>query len=201
MAAHIVSETASVPCKRARSSSDASSNVISSGESSNQSLSDTPSFPVHSTTLPPMKRRVNPDSLASRLAPELVREMDAFIMSGNMEMPSFAVRKELQERYNIDRRHIYDYFHSKGMRVIKDDKVSNLVRRTDRPTKVLSSSRDFHASSLLSRLPKRLCTQYDKSGLVKASWMILNMIRLFLSSSRTRCLWLRSQPGNGLRPF
>ncbi|EGO05265.1 hypothetical protein SERLA73DRAFT_129118 [Serpula lacrymans var. lacrymans S7.3] len=42
-------------------------------------------------------------------------------------MPSFAVRKELQERYNIDRRHIYDYFHSKGLRVVKEDKHGNAV--------------------------------------------------------------------------
>ena len=128
---------ASIPRKRARSSSDASLTAVASGENYNQSPLDTPSFPVHSAACPPMKRRVNPDSLASRLAPELVHEMDAYIMSGNMEMPSFAVRKELQERYNIDRRHIYDYFHSKGLRVVKDDKISNLVRRTDRPTKVL----------------------------------------------------------------
>ncbi|KAG2076825.1 hypothetical protein BDR04DRAFT_1002190 [Suillus decipiens] len=40
-------------------------------------------------------------------------------------MPSFAVRKELQERYNIDRRHVYDYFHSRGLRVIKEDKSGN----------------------------------------------------------------------------
>ncbi|KAG1853995.1 hypothetical protein F4604DRAFT_1591404 [Suillus subluteus] len=40
-------------------------------------------------------------------------------------MPSFAVPKELQERYNIDRRHVYDYFHSRGLRVIKEDKNGN----------------------------------------------------------------------------
>ncbi|KAI5998005.1 hypothetical protein EDD15DRAFT_2162251 [Pisolithus albus] len=39
-------------------------------------------------------------------------------------MPSFAVRKELQERYNVDRRHIYDYFHGRGLRVVKEEKVS-----------------------------------------------------------------------------
>ncbi|KAI6047979.1 hypothetical protein EDC04DRAFT_2556245 [Pisolithus marmoratus] len=40
-------------------------------------------------------------------------------------MPSFAVRKELQERYNVDRRHIYDYFHSRGLRVVKEEKVGD----------------------------------------------------------------------------
>ncbi|KAI6136280.1 hypothetical protein F5141DRAFT_995389, partial [Pisolithus sp. B1] len=39
--------------------------------------------------------------------------------------PQFAIRKELQERYNVDRRPIYDYFHSRGLRVAKEEKVSN----------------------------------------------------------------------------
>ncbi|KAG2156699.1 uncharacterized protein EDB93DRAFT_928675 [Suillus bovinus] len=68
------------------------------------------------------RRRVNPESLALRLGPDLVRDLEALIHPGNIEMPSFAVRKELQERYNIDRRHVYDYFHSRGLRVIKEDK-------------------------------------------------------------------------------
>ncbi|OAX42663.1 hypothetical protein K503DRAFT_682857 [Rhizopogon vinicolor AM-OR11-026] len=46
-------------------------------------------------------------------------------------MPSFAARKELQERYNIDRRHIYDYFHSRGLRVIKEDKNGNAIVLND----------------------------------------------------------------------
>ncbi|KAF8433573.1 hypothetical protein L210DRAFT_3411717 [Boletus edulis BED1] len=49
-------------------------------------------------------------------------------------MPSFAVRKELQERYNIDRRHIYDYFHSRGLRVVKEDKHGNPTTAKDTPT-------------------------------------------------------------------
>jgi hypothetical protein len=79
------------------------------------------------------RRRVNPDSLAKRLGPELVGELDALIKPGNRDMPSFAVRKELQERYNIDRRHLYDYFHSKGLRVVKEDKNGNPIRQTDQP--------------------------------------------------------------------
>lgn len=73
------------------------------------------------------RRRVNPESLALRLGPDLVRDLDALITPGNTEMPSFAVRKELQERYSIDRRHIYDYFHSRGLRVVKEDKHGNPV--------------------------------------------------------------------------
>lgn len=74
------------------------------------------------------RRRVNPESLALRLGPELVRDLDALIKPGNRDMPSFAVRKELQERYDIDRRHIYDYYHSKGLRVVKEDKNGNPIR-------------------------------------------------------------------------
>lgn len=77
-----------------------------------------------STGIAQARRRVNPDSLAVRLGPDLVRDMEALIVPGNIEMPSFAVRKELQERYNVDRRHIYDYFHSRGLRVVKEEKVS-----------------------------------------------------------------------------
>jgi hypothetical protein len=54
------------------------------------------------------------------------------------------VRKDFQERYQVDRRHIYDYFHSRGahwvipiikyfslyagLRVAKEDKHTNLIR-------------------------------------------------------------------------
>jgi len=51
--------------------------------------------------------------LALRLDPDLVKEMDKFIIPGAL-MPSFTIRKELQQRYNVDRRHLYDYFHSRG---------------------------------------------------------------------------------------
>ena len=68
------------------------------------------------------RRRVNPENLALRLAPDLVRDMEALILPGNVEMPSFAVRLELQKRYNVDRRHIYDYFHSRGLRVLRESK-------------------------------------------------------------------------------
>lgn len=61
----------------------------------------------------PKTRRVNPQRLAIRLGPDLVAEMEALIVPG-AKMPTFVVRKDFQERYNVDRRHIYDYFHSRG---------------------------------------------------------------------------------------
>jgi len=53
--------------------------------------------------------------------------MEAYITPGAI-MPSFEIRKELQIRYLVDRRHIYDYFHSRGLRVAKEDRHSNLAR-------------------------------------------------------------------------
>lgn len=63
----------------------------------------------------PKTRRVNPQRLAIRLGPELVEEMEAYIVPG-AKMPPFSIRKDFQERYSVDRRHIYDYFHSRGNR-------------------------------------------------------------------------------------
>lgn len=90
------------------------------------------------------RRRVNPESLALRLGPELVRDLEALILPGNIEMPSFAVRRELQERYNVDRRHIYDYFHSRGLRVLKEEKTgvvhSTLVKDTSVPSSLVCAN-------------------------------------------------------------
>lgn len=77
------------------------------------------------------RRRVNPESLAVRLGPELVTELESFVKPGVIEMPSFAIRQEIQERYNVDRRHIYDWFHSKGLRVTKEDKRATVELKTD----------------------------------------------------------------------
>ena len=49
------------------------------------------------------RRRVNPESLALRLGPDLIRELDAIIPKGSTEMPCFALRKDIQERFNLDR--------------------------------------------------------------------------------------------------
>jgi len=59
-------------------------------------------------------RRVNPQRLATRLGPKLVAEMEALIVPG-AKMPTFEVRKVFQEKYSVDRRQIYDYFHSRGV--------------------------------------------------------------------------------------
>lgn len=77
-----------------------------------------PSAPVST-----QRRRVNPESLAARLGPEVVAELEKHIEPGNIEMPSFAVRRAVQVKFSIDRRHIYDFYHSKGLRCLKDEKV------------------------------------------------------------------------------
>jgi hypothetical protein len=68
------------------------------------------------------RRRVNPEALASRLGPRIVAELNALIPAGSVEMPSFAARKDVQQRFGIDRRHIYDYYHAKGLRVVHGDR-------------------------------------------------------------------------------
>ncbi|TBU50023.1 hypothetical protein BD309DRAFT_946225 [Dichomitus squalens] len=77
------------------------------------------------------RRRVNPESLAIRLGPELVAELERYVEPGAVEMPSFAIRQEIQMRFNVDRRHIYDWFHSKGLRVTKEDKRATVEQKTD----------------------------------------------------------------------
>ena len=72
---------------------------------------------------PPQRRRVNPESLAARLGPELVAEMEKHIIPGNIEMPPFSVRRDIQVKFGIDRRHIYDFFHSRGLRCLNERAV------------------------------------------------------------------------------
>ncbi|KAI0830798.1 hypothetical protein BC628DRAFT_1416300 [Trametes gibbosa] len=90
---------------------------------------------VHSHSPPPVpastRRRVNPESLAVRLGPELVKELESYVQNGVVEMPSFAVRQHIQKRHKVDRRHIYDWFHSKGLRVTKEDKRATVEQKTD----------------------------------------------------------------------
>ena len=69
---------------------------------------------------PPQRRRVNPESLAARLGPELVAEMEKHIVPGSIEMPPFSVRRDIQIKFGIDRRHIYDFFHSRGLRCLNE---------------------------------------------------------------------------------
>lgn len=67
------------------------------------------------------RRRVNPDSLASRLGPELIKELESLLVPGSTEMPSFSARQKIQKQFGIDRRHIYDWYHTKGLRVSAKD--------------------------------------------------------------------------------
>ncbi len=83
-------------------------------------LSGSPVTPVSKTGT--VRRRMNPDSLAVRLGAELIKELEALLEPGMTEMPSFSVRQKIQKRYHIDRRHIYHWFHNKGLRVASAEK-------------------------------------------------------------------------------
>ncbi len=74
---------------------------------------------------PPQRRRVNPESLAARLGPELVAEMEKHIIPGRIEMPPFSIRRDIQIKFGIDRRHIYDFFHSRGLRCVNEKTMRN----------------------------------------------------------------------------
>ena len=84
-----------------------------------------PPPPPHLDLGPPQRRRVNPESLAARLGPELVAEMEKHIIPGSIEMPPFSVRRDIQIKFGIDRRHIYDFFHSRGLRCLNERAVRN----------------------------------------------------------------------------
>jgi hypothetical protein len=99
----------------------------------------------------PERRRVNPEALSARLGPEIVAALDALVTPGQTEMPSYAERKSIQQRFNLDRRHIYDYYHSKGLRVVKEDKghrhFAALAPLTDRQLSIEEAccrQFDFH---------------------------------------------------------
>ncbi|KAK0199047.1 hypothetical protein F5146DRAFT_1160387 [Armillaria mellea] len=91
-------------------------------------------------------RRVNPLHLAARLGPDLVREMEVHIKPGAY-MPSFSIRKDLQERYNVDRRHLYDYFHSRGLRVAKEERFNNLTRSRQQKAQLAASGAEAENSA------------------------------------------------------
>ncbi|KAI9444947.1 hypothetical protein H4582DRAFT_866482 [Lactarius indigo] len=85
-----------------------------------QPTSSDPPPPPRLELGPPQRRRVNPESLAARLGPELVAEMEKHIIPGNIGMPPFSVRRDIQIKFGIDRRHIYDFFHSRGLRCLNE---------------------------------------------------------------------------------
>ncbi|PSS29706.1 hypothetical protein PHLCEN_2v2854 [Hermanssonia centrifuga] len=113
-------------------------------------LSGSPVTPVSKTGT--VRRRMNPDSLAVRLGPELIKELEALLEPGMTEMPSFSVRQKIQKRYNIDRRHIYDWFHNKGLRVASAEK---------REEKRIAKTQDGKNSD--SRVVQRTLRQYTAS--------------------------------------
>ena len=90
-----------------------------------------------SARYPGQRRRVNPASLESRLGPELVKELESLLTPGSTEMPSFAARQAIQKKYNIDRRHIYDWYHTKGLRVSNERKDALGLRAFEPEGKVL----------------------------------------------------------------
>lgn len=94
------------------------------------------------------RRRVNPESLALRLGSVLVRDLDALVPPGSREIPSFELRKVVQQRHNIDRRHVYDYYHSKGLRVMKEGSATT-SKHTVQATMSSQVSRQTGVSSPL----------------------------------------------------
>ncbi|KAF5312166.1 hypothetical protein D9619_002722 [Psilocybe cf. subviscida] len=114
----------------------------------------------------PKTRRVNPQRLAVRLGQELVAEMEALIVPG-AKMPNFTVRKDFQERYNVDRRHIYDYFHSRGLRVAKEDKHTNLIRGRAMKAQAQAQAQAAQLQTLASKPPPSPVKQEDASFSVK----------------------------------
>lgn len=83
---------------------------------------------------PPQRRRVNPESLAARLGPELVAEMEKHIIPGSIEMPPFSIRRDIQIKFGIDRRHIYDFFHSRGLRCLNEKAMRNSYLEVSYPS-------------------------------------------------------------------
>lgn len=107
-----------------------------------------------------------PIDLATRLGPDLVRDLEEFIKPGAF-MPSYEERKKLQEKYQIDRRHLYDYLHSRGpphsffiadpcspipgLRVRQEDKYGNLPYRK-KQTKATRTAKVSLLSAFILRL-------------------------------------------------
>ena len=94
------------------------------------------------------RRRVNPESLAARLGPEVVAELERHIEPGSIEMPSFSVRRKVQVDFNVDRRHIYDFYHSRGLRCLRNERATRVKKREADPVII----EDPPASLLFRRL-------------------------------------------------
>jgi len=79
-----------------------------------------PTSSHHLESRSPQRRRVNPESLAARLGPELVCRDGKTYHPGRIEMPPFSIRRDIQIKFGIDRRHIYDFFTSRGLRCVNE---------------------------------------------------------------------------------
>lgn len=120
----------SSPAKRTRSATEevnqkANNNLSSEVKRALQNSTVAPSElsnPMDTVPGSGVRRRMNPDSLAGRLGSDLIKELERLLKPGMTEMPSFAQRQAIQKRFNIDRRHIYDWFHNKGLRVMSSEK-------------------------------------------------------------------------------
>ena len=88
-----------------------------------------------------IRRRMNPDSLAFRLGPELVKELESLLTPDMTEMPPFSVRQEIQQRFKVDRRNIYDWFHNKGLRVSSSEKRNEQRAEKLKETRSLPNTR------------------------------------------------------------
>ncbi|KAJ4471551.1 hypothetical protein J3R30DRAFT_1093953 [Lentinula aciculospora] len=130
-------------------------------------------------------RRINPFKLAERLPAGLVKEMETFIRPGAI-MPNFDIRKELQIRYQVDRRHLYDYFHSRGLRVAREDRHSNLTRSRIAKAKAQVQGNEKENVPLKSARPiklppaKRSMPKLEPSPLVSPHTTMHEMQKLYL---------------------
>jgi len=123
--------------------------------------------PQHHLELgPPQRRRVNPESLAARLGPELVAEMEKHIIPGSIEMPPFSVRRDIQIKFGIDRRHIYDFFHSRGLRCLNEKTMRNSYLEVSH--QLMRISHTFWFSWTIDQIPatrpKYYCPSTNLSG-------------------------------------
>ncbi|KAF5393395.1 hypothetical protein D9757_000699 [Collybiopsis confluens] len=142
---------------------------------------------------PNKTRRINPYKLAERLPDGLVQEMETFITPGAI-MPTFEVRKELQIRYQVDRRHLYDYFHSRGLRVAKEDRHSNLARSRIAKAKASAQTPGSHIKENIPAKPakavklppaKRGSINPARQRIKKAVLLSCNVSTVATSSSHT----------------
>jgi hypothetical protein len=117
---------------------------------------------------PPQRRRVNPESLAARLGPELVAEMEKHIVPGSIEMPPFSVRRDIQIKFGIDRRHIYDFFHSRGLRCLNEKATRNSYPEVSQFTPIVGTSEFSWNTDKISKARPKYSPSIGLSGAQEA---------------------------------